>query len=133
MKLIILLLETFGNKFICSVNKILELAEGKCSHPHCNSFYKVSYKPSGCALIISGSCNNGHTYEWVSSKSIVNQSDNTLYNDNLAFATAFVLSRNNLNYSASFMESRLCQGPLSMHINDNTSVQLFIVSTPINR
>ena len=38
MQLIIFLLETFGNRFIRSVNKILELAEGKYSHIHCNSF-----------------------------------------------------------------------------------------------
>lgn len=95
-------LDAFGNRIFCSVNKILKLAQRKCSFPLCDSFYKVSYKPSGCAIIVSGICDNGHKFEWTSSESSVNQSEHTLYRDNLSFATALVLSGNNFSKIALF-------------------------------
>ena len=55
----------------------------------------MKYRQCGCVITILGSCENGHTFEWVSDL-IVNQSQHKLYKDNLRFASAITLSGNNL-------------------------------------
>ena len=52
---------------------------------------------SGCCLIIHAECDNGHSFQWNSSKSFYNQNNQNIYYDNLDFASAVVLSGNNFH------------------------------------
>ena len=89
-------LDDYGNRVVCSLDKLLELAKYRCIEPRCDSLYDVRYRRCGCVIIILGTCENGHTFEWVSSDLIFNQSQQILYKDNLRFASSVVLSGNNL-------------------------------------
>ena len=89
-------LDDYGNRVVCSLDKLLELVKCRCAEPWCDSLYDVRYRRCGCVIIIFGTCENGHTFEWVSSDLIFNQSQQKLYKDNLRFASSIVLSGNNL-------------------------------------
>ena len=86
-----------STRYTCSVNRVLELAAGVCNVKNCGSEREVDYKPSGCCIIIYGTCGNGHSYQWESSKRLgqEQQKHKRLHVDNLHFASAIVLSGNN--------------------------------------
>ena len=81
-------------RFICSVHKLLELVDNKCHHPNCNNLCPKKVKPSGCSIVIRGTCSAGHTYIWESSDILVNQNNVKMHVDNLLLSTAIVLSGN---------------------------------------
>ena len=76
--------------------KIIELfSNSKCRHVDCNSLCDVnntSLTTSGCCIIVYGQCSAGHTFQWQSSDTIVNQTHATML---VRFSTAIVLSGNN--------------------------------------
>ena len=80
---------------ICSLSRLLQLARRKCSSDGCNSQCNIYYKKCGCCLLINGTCENGHKFTWESSERLLNQSISRLYQDNLSFASALLLSGNN--------------------------------------
>ena len=85
-----------STRYICSINKLLDLAAGVCNVSNCGSQRKVDYKPSGCYIIIYGTCGNGHTFQWESFERLgEGQHQKQLHVDNLHFASAIVLSGNN--------------------------------------
>ena len=84
-----------GIRIICSLSRLLQLARRKCASDGCNSQYNITYKKCGCCLLINGMCESGHTFTWESSECLLNQSNTRLYQDNLHFASAVLLSGNN--------------------------------------
>lgn len=84
-----------GVRIICSLSRLLELARRKCTSDGCNSQCNISYKKCGCCLLINGICECGHTFTWESPERLLNQSISRLYQDNLCFASAVLLSGNN--------------------------------------
>lgn len=85
-----------STRYICSVNRLLDLAAGVCNVSNCGSQRKIDYKPSGCCIIIYGTCGNGHSFQWESSERLgQGQQQKQLHVDNLHFASAIVLSGNN--------------------------------------
>lgn len=63
--------------------------------PNCSSVYTVSYETKGCALVVHGLCENSHRFYWTSSCQTANNNGDKLYEDNLLFATAVILSGKN--------------------------------------
>ena len=86
-----------STRYICSVNRLLDLAAGVCNVNNCGNQRKVDYKPSGSCIIIYGICENGHSFQWESSERLGQgqQKQKGLHLDNLHFASAIVLSGNN--------------------------------------
>ena len=99
-----LLFKYFTERFICSLDRLLDLAEGKCRHENCTSLGVISYKLCGCCVAIHITCQNGHTYRWESSHSQVNTNGSKTYSDNLDFASAILLSGNNFTKIKSFSQ-----------------------------
>ena len=85
-----------GTRFICSIDRLLDLAGGVCRVGSCGKRCQVDYKPSGCCIILFGTCENGHAFEWESSDRLgqEKQKQKRLHTDNLHFASAIVLSGN---------------------------------------
>ena len=75
-------------RFISSLDKLLNLAEGKCRHENCTSLGTISYRLCGCCVAVHITCQNGHTFKWESSSSQVNTNGSRTYIDNLDFASA---------------------------------------------
>ena len=50
---------------------------------------------SGCTLIINGVCQEGHRFQWTSSRTLDKRCGNATHEDNILFAIAVVLSGNN--------------------------------------
>lgn len=61
------LYNTVGTRFICSVDRLLDLAGGVYRVRDCGKRCQFDYKPSGCCIILFGTCENGHVFEWESS------------------------------------------------------------------
>lgn len=83
-----------GKRVICSLHKLLELAEGVCSISNCQSKRIVDYKTSGCCVILFGTCGNGHPFCWESSDLLCSGDQRKVYLDNLHFASTLILSGN---------------------------------------
>ena len=78
---------------ICSSHKILELFGKICQVEGCGKEYHFNNTTIGCCLSISAQCSNGHSRKWLSSEKISNGSSD-IYQDNLDFAAALILSGN---------------------------------------
>lgn len=81
---------------ICSSHKILELFGRICQVEGCGKEYYFNNTTIGCCLSISAQCANGHTRKWLSSEKVSNGSGD-IYQDNLDFAAALVLSGNHFS------------------------------------
>lgn len=91
-----LVIGDIGYRILCSLDKLLNLANRKCSVADCDGHYKISYKIIGCCLQIFGTCGNRHQFFWESSSSLLNQQNSSkIYQDNLRFGAAIILSGNN--------------------------------------
>ena len=90
---------------ICMIGKLLELARRKCHESNCSSCYIIKHKFSGCTLIISGACQQGHHFYWASSCTIGKSCGNAVHEDNILFATAIVLYGNNFQKIEDFATS----------------------------
>ena len=62
---------------------------------NCGSRRNGNYHPSGCCVLIFGTCTNGHPFHWESSDRLGTEDQRKLHTDNLHFAAAIVLSGNN--------------------------------------
>ena len=81
---------------ICSSHKILELFDRICQVEGCRKEYYFNNTTIGCCLSISAQCTNGHTHKWLSSEKVPSGSGD-IYQDNLDFAAALVLSGNHFS------------------------------------
>ena len=54
-------------RVICSISKLNKLIGIKCHMANCDGNYKLNFETSGCCLLIQGSCENGHSFNWTSS------------------------------------------------------------------
>lgn len=86
-----------STRYICSINRLLDLAAEVCNVKNCGSQRKVDYKPSGCCIIIYGTCGKAHAFQWESSERLGHgqPKQKQLHVDNFHFASAIVLSGNN--------------------------------------
>lgn len=101
------------------LGKLLELAGRKCRESNCSSCHTVKHKFSGCTLIISGVCQQGHHFQWTSSCTVGKSCGNTVHEDNILFATAIVLSGNNFQKIKNF--ARILQ----LHIISSTTFHVY--------
>jgi len=95
---------------ICSVEKLLYLAEGKCREEDCNCNCSVSYEFCGCCISIKSTCQKGHIFKWESSHSQINNNGSKVLIDNLDFALSILLSGNN------FRKIQLLSNFFSLHL-----------------
>lgn len=87
------ILGTENTRVICNLDKLLELATGKCQEPDCAQTCPVTrYKIYGCCIVIQGQYSRGHKFVWASSEMLMNRSKNKLFKNNLLFSSAVVLS-----------------------------------------
>ena len=75
------------------MDKILQLIDSKCSV--CQQQCTVTARIVGCALEVKWKCSNGHKFNWASSPTIRNANRRVIYNCNLDFAKAVLLSGKN--------------------------------------
>ena len=62
----------------------------------------MKYSIIGCCIVIKGTCEHDHYFTWESSDKLCSQVCGQIYVDNLEFASALVLSRNNYHKFAIF-------------------------------
>ena len=79
---------------ICSINKLLDLAGGKCQATNCRQTRQVTYELTGCCLQLSGVCQDGHRFNWSSSEFHTNKNHTKIFDINLLMASAVVVSGN---------------------------------------
>ena len=72
----------------------MELAGGKCQAANCRHNRQVAYEVTGCCLLISGVCQDGHQFNWSSSEFHANKNHTKIFDINLLLASAIVLSGN---------------------------------------
>ena len=101
------------------LEKLLELAGTKSRESNCSSCYTIKHKFSGCTLIISGICQQGHHFQWTLSCTIGKSCGNTVHEDNILFATAVVLSGSNFQKIENF--ARILQ----LHIISRTTFHVY--------
>lgn len=89
-----LFLGTASGRVFCSMQKILELIGTCCHIVGCDCPCLITYKSSGCCMIVKGICRSGHCFNWSSSEVILNAINQKIYLDNLNVASAIVLSGN---------------------------------------
>ena len=77
-------------RIVCSLDRLLHLAEGKCSQENCSSWCSVTYELCGFCIVITGACQNGHIYKWETSSSQMNDNGSKVYVGNLDFASAIL-------------------------------------------
>jgi len=69
------------------------LFSGKCHKPGCVEKCSVTKcKTIGCCVVIHSQCTLKHTFVWTSSEISSNMANNKLFQNNLLFASAVVLS-----------------------------------------
>ena len=64
---------------------------------NCDGNYKLNFETSGCCLLIQGSCENGHSFNWTSSDVVHSSFGKKVFSDNLRVSSAIVLSGNSFN------------------------------------
>ena len=113
-------------KIICYVNKLMELIGCHCRY--CPSPCRVIKKYiSGCTITISTVCETGHVFTWASSPTMTNTKNTSIYQCNMEFASAILISGNNfykirqfcqfmdlkcISQSTFFVYQRLCLCPV---------------------
>ena len=65
-------MENTGVNCICMAEKLLQLFRGKCCEMNCSLPCSTSYELVGCCLQVQSSCEQGHSFEWVSSDYHIN-------------------------------------------------------------
>ena len=75
-----------GTRVIFYVDKLLQLAEGRCLEQGCGQLYFVKQVHDGCGLALIRICPNGHNSVWESSEVILNQKNRKLHITNLCLA-----------------------------------------------
>ena len=101
------------------MGKLLELAGKKCRRPNCLSVCSITYNFSGCTLIVSVACQQGHRFQWTSSCVIDNKCGNTIHEDNMLFSIAVVLSGNNFQKIERFSKT------LGLHIISRSTFHMY--------
>ena len=89
---------------MCLLTKLLELAGGKCRHGGCNEYVAINHTITGCCITIYGQCCNNHGFYWESSNVILNQMKSHIYEDNLLFCSALLLSGNHYTKLKTFFD-----------------------------
>lgn len=108
-----------SERVICVLGNLLELAGKKCRRPNCFSVCNMSHKFSGCTLIITGVCQQGHYFQWTSSHAINNKSGSTVHEDNMLFSIAVVLSGNN------FQKIERFSNTLGLHVISRSTFHMY--------
>ena len=111
-------------RVLCSLENVLSLAKSKCQEEGCSGFYAVKIKFHGSCLIIDGECPAGHQYLWKSSSEQANKKGSKIYVDNLALASAVILSGNNFSKLLTFF--RFLSVPIINLSTFHTYQRLFI-------
>jgi len=88
------LLGSASGRVLCSLQKILELIGTCCHTVGCDCPCRITYKFSGCCVVVEGICKSGHRFNWFSSEVIRNANNQKIYLDNLNVASAILLSGN---------------------------------------
>ena len=86
-----------STRFICSIDKILELIGSSCHTIGCDRNCNVTYEFNGCCLVVKGLCSDGHVFTWTSSDIQVNKSGGKILVNNFDLASSTVLSGNNFS------------------------------------
>ena len=89
-------------RFICSLDKLLELLEPKCHTTGCYRSCSFTHRFVGCSLSITGLCGAGHAFAWVSShiETPNTEVDNSsrrggrIFTDNMEVTSSLVVSGN---------------------------------------
>ena len=84
---------------LCSIDSVRSLAK---KEEGCIGFYAVSSKFQESCLIIDGKCPAGHHFMWKSSSEQANKIGSKVLVDNLALASAVVLSGHNFSKLLTF-------------------------------
>ena len=80
-------------KVLCNLDKLLILFSGKCHKPGCVENCSIAkYKVIGCCVLIHSQCTNKHIFVWKSSEMLTSRTNNKLFQNNLLFASAIILS-----------------------------------------
>ncbi|XP_065886789.1 uncharacterized protein [Dysidea avara] len=80
-------------KVLCNLDKLLMLFSGKCHKPGCVENCSIAkYKVIGCCVLIHSQCTNKHIFVWKSSEMLTSRTNNKLFQNNLLFASAIILS-----------------------------------------
>ena len=84
-------------RFVCSVNKLLELIGSNCHTTGCDRNCSVTYWFNGCCLVVKGLCSVGHVFTWTSSDIQINRSGGKIFINNLDLASSTVVSGNHFS------------------------------------
>ena len=76
-------------KFVCSIQLLLGIFQGRCQTPGCTSSPNVEYHCVGTVLIVKSLCPSGHAHRFCSSHKV-----NDIYVNNLQAAASIILSGN---------------------------------------
>ena len=79
---------------LCSINLLMQLANGKCQEMNCELRRDVFYEVTAGCVIIKGFCQNGHQFSWSSSEFHTNKNHSKIFDSNVILASAVVLSGN---------------------------------------
>jgi len=88
---------TAYKRFICSVDKIMELIGLKCHTMDCDRDCRFTPGFVGCCLTITGLCSAGHVFTWNSSHVHLNKAGSKIFEDNFNVAISTVTSGNNFS------------------------------------
>ena len=74
-------------KFVCTLSLLIAVFNSRCQTPGCTAVPTVKYHFVGMALLVSSTCESGHTSRFCSSKEV-----NNIYVNNLQTAASIILS-----------------------------------------
>ena len=91
-------------RFVCSLDKLLELLGSKCRTMGCNRNCTFTHQFIGCCVAVTGLCGAGHAFAWASSHTETmssvdrtNRAGGRIFSDNLEIASSLVVSGNNFS------------------------------------
>ncbi|XP_065901411.1 serine-rich adhesin for platelets-like isoform X2 [Dysidea avara] len=92
-------------KVLCNLDKLLMLFSGKCHKPGCVENCSIATdKVIGCCVLIHSQCTNKHIFVWKSSEMLTSRTNNKLFQNNLLFASAIIISGQSY-----YKNSRFCK------------------------
>ena len=76
-----------NSRFVCSVDKLLELVGSKCRTEGCDRDCNFTPAFVGCCMVVTGLCCAGHAFTWESSHVKLNKPGSRVFTDNLDIAS----------------------------------------------
>jgi len=92
---------------ICALPKLVQLTGTQCRTSGYNNTCHFTFHTCGSCLIIKGTSNKGHLFNWCSSEVLLNAKGSRIFLDNLLFASNIVLSGNNYSKTICFVNSQI--------------------------